>query len=166
MPLDNKKELFYHVDENDNVLGSVSREKAHKGNMIKHRSVFILLIDSDRMLFQKRSVNKDMFAKHWTLAASGHVTFGETYAEAAKKELMEEIGLKLKLKRLKKIYIPEEGEFSVIFQAEYDGNQIKIDKDEIDKVIWIKLDQIKRFVSKHKMTPGALRVLKATSYLD
>lgn len=165
MPKDDKQELFYHVDDKDKILGSVSRAKAHKSNDINHRSTFILVVDSGKMLFQKRSANKDMFPSHWTISVSGHVTYGETYLEAARKELEEEIGLKLPLKKLKKIYIPEEREFSAIFQAKHNGNQIRFDKDEIDEVRWVELDKIKQFTRDQKMTPGALRVLKAADYL-
>ena len=162
MPKDNKKELFYLVDDNDDVIGSVERFIAHRSKTLKHRSIFILLFnDLGELLLQKRSQFKDSFPGFWTVSVSGHVTFGQTYDEAAKREMEEEIGLSFNLAPLQKIYIEEEREFAFIYRANCDGKiKINFDQDEISEVKWVALKELPDFIKENDLTPSALKVLK------
>lgn len=165
MPKDNGAELFYLVDDQDKVLGSVKRAEAHASSSIKHRSVFILLFNKQgELLLQKRSQAKDSFPGYWTVSASGHVTYGQSYDEAAQREVKEEIGLDLAitdLKPLAKIYITIEHEFAFVYFANYVADiQIDFDRDEIDEVKWVSLNKLAEFMSKNQMTPAAKMVIK------
>lgn len=162
MPKDNKKELFYLVDDNDEVIGSVERFIAHRSKTLKHRSIFILLFnDQGELLLQKRSQLKDTFPGFWTVSVSGHVTFGQTYDEAAKREMEEEIGLSLDLEQLQKIYIEEEREFAFIYRGECKGKiKINFDQSEISEVKWVALEKLPEFIKENELTPSALKVLK------
>lgn len=164
MPKDNKNELFCLVDDNDEIVGSVERFVAHRSKTLKHRSIFILLFnDQGELLLQKRSQLKDSFPNFWTVSVSGHVTFGQTYDEAAKREMEEEIGLNLDLKPLQKIYIEEEREFAFIYKADCKGDaKINFDQDEISEVKWVALKELPEFIKENDLTPSALKVLKTT----
>lgn len=166
MPKDNKRELFYLVDDNDEAIGSVERFIAHRSKTLKHRSIFILLVnDQDELLLQKRSQFKDSFPGYWTVSVSGHVTFGQTYDEAAKREMEEEIGLVLDLKPLQKIYIEEEREFAFIYKAhlkDEEMTKISFDQDEISEVRWVAVKKLTEFIKENDLTPSALKVLKTT----
>ena len=84
-------EIFDIIDEHDNVIGQASREEAHKKSML-HRIVDIFIFNSKgELLLQKRSEKKDTNPGLWTFSAGGHVEYGETYLEAANKELEEEL---------------------------------------------------------------------------
>lgn len=167
MPKDNQRELFYLVDDEDQVLGSVSRLEAHQSQTIKHRSVFILVFnDKNELLLQKRNQNKDTFPSFWTLSASGHVSYGQSYDEAAKRELREELGLEINLEPLHKTYVSQEREFCFIYQGKFlDDKEIKFDQDEVEKVQWVNKDNLKQFVKENKMTPAAMTVLRELRYL-
>jgi isopentenyldiphosphate isomerase len=43
MPLDNASEQFYWVDEQDHVLGSMTRQEAHSGTKKIHRAVVVFI---------------------------------------------------------------------------------------------------------------------------
>lgn len=91
----NEDELFDIVDENDNVLGRLTRREVHAGRY-RHRAVHVLVYGSDGRLFlQKRSMAKDSSPGLWDASCSGHVDAGESYDAAACRELVEEIGLQL-----------------------------------------------------------------------
>ena len=168
MPLDNSRELFYQVDDDDQVIGSVTRGEAHQNSDIKHRSVFILVFnEAGELLLQKRSKNKDTFPGFWTLSASGHVNYGQTYDEAAKRELQEELDLELDLTTQQKIYLPEECEFCFIYKAFLsDDRVINFDQTEISEVQFVSVSELDEFVKGHSLTPAAKRVLQAMDLLS
>src|SRR6476469_3563494 len=52
------------------------------------------------ILICRRPPNKPSYSGRWTSSAGGHVELGETYKEAATRELKEELGLSLPLQDL------------------------------------------------------------------
>ena len=165
MPKDNKNELFYHVDENDNVLGSVKREVAIGDPTIIHRAIQIVISNKDKVLLQKRSMKKDSYPGFWTVSASGHVSFGQTYEEAASRELFEEIGLKSQLSLVTKhiVRMEHETEMEAIFTGKATQEEIHFDTYEISETAWIPKDQLTNFIKNHNVTEPAkvtFKVLK------
>ncbi len=167
MPSDNPQELFYHVDDQDQVIGAVTRGEAHANPEILHRSVFVLVFNqAGELLLQKRSASKDKFPGCWTISASGHVDYGHSYAEAAARELEEELGLSLVLKPEQKIFLPEESEFAWIYSAKFaDDRSINFDPTEISVVRFVAPKQLQQFQQDHPLTPGALAALQALDLL-
>lgn len=167
MPVDNTQELFYHVDEKDQVLGSVTRGEAHAHPEIFHRSVFILVFNQvGELLLQKRSANKDRFPNYWTVSCSGHVVYGQTYEEAAARELEEELGLNLTLNPEQKIFLPEESEFAWVYSAHLiEDQEINFDLTEISEVCFVSPSELRQFQQNNSLTPGATRVLQALDLL-
>ena len=86
-------ELLYEVDQSDCVIGPRSRREIHHFNLL-HRAVHILVLNPMGQLYvQKRAPTKDRNPDLWDTSAAGHVDFGETYEEAAVRELQEELGI-------------------------------------------------------------------------
>lgn len=170
MPLDNKDELFYWVDESDTELGHISRHEAHDGSMKIHRTVAILVFNqNNELLLQQRSLQKDLDPGQWTISAGGHVTFGENYDEAATKELREELGLNASIKFLEKVFIetPEQKEYVQLYKVEIDNTQkFNFDKDEIQTVKWIPLDKLQAFVESEPFSYWAKIALEKLDYLQ
>lgn len=165
---DNQTELFYHVDEQDKEIGSITRAEAHDGSFKIHRAVSILVFNSDntKILLQKRSQTKDTNPGFWTISASGHVTFGENYEQAARKELFEEIGVQSEIVPLTKIFtvddLYQEKEWDMIFQTFVDENTIfHLHPQEVDRVQWIALTQLEEFLQKNQFTNCGKQVISA-----
>lgn len=126
-----KLELLYHVREDDSVVGPVERKRAHSEGIL-HRAGMVFLRRSDgKVLVQRRSKTKETFPGSYDSSCSFHVRFGETYDEAARRELVEETGITSQLTYLGKFthFDPPENEIVAVFASESD-KVVKIDLDE------------------------------------
>ena len=87
------QELICQVDEQDRLIGSCLRGEAHRLGL-RHRAVHILVFNQKGEVFmQKRAPSKDVNPGLWDTSAAGHVDFGESYDDCAKRELHEELGI-------------------------------------------------------------------------
>ncbi len=88
-----ESEMFDVVDAEDHVVGQATRGEVHAQNLM-HRAVHVLVFNKRRdCLLQKRSMWKDRHPGVWDSSAAGHLDAGETYEEAARRELAEELGI-------------------------------------------------------------------------
>ncbi|MGJ8742912.1 NUDIX hydrolase [Polaribacter sp.] len=79
------------------------KSEAHKNGWF-HATVHIWLFTLDKkILLQKRALTKKVFPGLWDISVAGHIAAGEDIISAAKREVFEEIGLKLKENDLIKI---------------------------------------------------------------
>lgn len=79
------------------------KSEAHKNGWF-HATVHIWLFTADeKILLQKRALTKKVFPGIWDISVAGHVGAGEEIIEGSKREIFEEIGLKLDEKDLVKI---------------------------------------------------------------
>lgn len=79
------------------------KSEAHKNGWF-HATAHIWFFTSDKkILLQKRAHTKKVFPGIWDISVAGHISAGETVLEGAKREILEEIGLKLENKKLIKI---------------------------------------------------------------
>jgi isopentenyl-diphosphate delta-isomerase type 1 len=93
MTADDPGEVFDVVDAGDAVVGQATRGEIHRRALL-HRSVHVLVFNSQGELFlQKRAATKDTFPGCYDSSAAGHLAAGESYDEAARRELAEELGL-------------------------------------------------------------------------
>ncbi len=87
-------ELYDIVDEAGRVIGQATRRECHGNPSLIHRVVHIFVFNgTGDLLLQKRSANKDIQPGKWDTSVGGHVDAGEEYAEAAVRELEEELGV-------------------------------------------------------------------------
>ena len=90
------------VDANDQVIGQDWKNQKIAKDFIS-RVVAILLFDHDKKIILCRRSDKKMNAAgKYDLAAFGNVMAGESYEEAAGRELKEELGIDCDLKFLTK----------------------------------------------------------------
>lgn len=92
--MDNQEELFPVVDEMGNILGSITRGRAHDGTKVLHPVVHLHVFNSNGELYlQKRPEWKDIQPGKWDTSVGGHVDFGENVEMALKREVSEELGI-------------------------------------------------------------------------
>jgi isopentenyldiphosphate isomerase len=88
-------EYFDWVDRHDHPIGVASREDAHRLQLF-HRAVHLYAKGTNGgIILQKRSLLKDVEPGLWTVSCSGHVDHEESYEEAAKREMVEELGVSI-----------------------------------------------------------------------
>lgn len=138
-------ELLHEVDENDQVIGTRTRGELHRLGL-RHRAVHILVFNSRNELFlQKRSASKDINPGLWDTSAAGHVDLGESYDEAARRELSEELGVG-DAPPIQPIFklpsSPETGwEFIQVYTVKHDG-PFRLNAQEITEGQWIPTDEL------------------------
>ncbi len=86
------KEKIALVDKDDNEIGVIYRDDLKPNDIHRIVSIWIENEDGDILLAQ-RAMHKTLHPGLWGPAAAGAVSYGETYEEAAYKELSEEIGI-------------------------------------------------------------------------
>ncbi|HNJ96903.1 MAG TPA: NUDIX domain-containing protein [Ilumatobacteraceae bacterium] len=86
-------EMVDVVDDDDRVIATVTRARM-RAEVLQHRAVSIAVLGSDgRLLVHRRADTKDVWPGMWDIAAGGVVAAGETYDDAARRELAEELGV-------------------------------------------------------------------------
>lgn len=86
-------ELLEIVDENDCVIGTRSRADIHTLGL-RHREVHVWFVTlQNEIIFQRRSATKDTFPNLLSASVGGHVEIGQTYEQAAIREIEEETGV-------------------------------------------------------------------------
>lgn len=153
------------VNEKDEIIGKASQKDIYEKHF-QHRIVHILIFNKkEEMALQLRSKKKNFTPEHWSTSAGGHVQSGETYEQAASRELEEELGIKTKLKFLFKDLYDDRSrlgmkKFLGVFRTVYEG-PFKINPDEVEKIEFFSLDKIQKMInSKGKFHPELLFLLK------
>jgi len=92
-PDNSPDEMVEEIDLTSNVLRLVPRRKM-RAEQLCHRSVFIAVMsEKGDLLVHKRAETKDIWPGWWDVAVGGVVGPGETWADAAVRELHEELGI-------------------------------------------------------------------------
>jgi len=139
------EDIFDVVNEHDEVVDQLARSLVHTQGL-RHRAVHVLVFNNKGQTFlQLRSKTKDNDPGLWDNSCSGHVDAGESYAVAAERELMEEIGLLVE-KPLEELFrleaCPETGmEFITVFMTESEG-PFELCAEEIDEGRWASTTEI------------------------
>jgi 16S rRNA (adenine1518-N6/adenine1519-N6)-dimethyltransferase len=117
-------ERFPVVDKNDRILRDASRFEVH-GNNLRHRAVHILIFNpAGEVYLQQRSRWKDRHPLRWDSSAAGHVVVTESYDETARRELKEELGISVPLKKISKLPASErtDQEFVWLYRGDLAGD--------------------------------------------
>lgn len=150
------------VNESDEPVGAGTIAEVRKSGAIHRIARIMVEDDRGRVLLQKRSQAMQAWPGYWDNSAAGHVDDGESYEQAAKRELKEEIGLdgceleeifyyrttstykKLKLNRFNKLFL-------VIVPG---NTKFEVQESEVEEVKWFTGDQLKILVEQGKATDG------------
>ena len=104
---------------------------------------------------QRRSMQKDFSAGLLNPVTSGIVQYDEDVYCAAERELYEEMGIKgVPLRHIDTFYYSEErgSIWGTLYDCTYDGKLV-LEKEEVDDVLLMELDEIQRIVLEHAKYP-------------
>ena len=182
-------ELIDIVDKNGDPTGeAVEREYAHQ-NGIWHRTAHLWLVRVNngkfQVLLQKRAANKDSHPGCYDISSAGHIPAGVDYKPSAIRELKEELGVDAKEDDL--VFC---GNRTIVYDDYFHGKSFRdrqhskvyllwldlpeenfiIDKNELDSILWIDLDQCCHLVEnnlfQHCISPEELQMLRRKLYQD
>ncbi|MDG7011154.1 MAG: NUDIX domain-containing protein [Nitrososphaerota archaeon] len=153
------------VDESDRVIGVTTVGECLSGGLL-HRAVAVVVSRPDgKVLLQLRSKKDLWHPGRWTLSCTGHVRKGESYEEAASRELEEEIGIRAALSPVKKYLMPpirDEGmterEWVALFSAVSDAEAMA-DPVELDGVKGFTPQELRVMLDGGRLTPDAVFLL-------
>jgi len=91
----NEDEQLKVVTRDGKELGAEWRSVLHRSPEIVHASISVMVFNKTGDLFlQKRSGGKQVEPNKWDTSCSGHCSPGESFETAARRELLEEIGVR------------------------------------------------------------------------
>jgi isopentenyldiphosphate isomerase len=148
------EELWQAYDERGEPLAgeSMTKPEAAKGALHGASHTWLWRVDDENteILLQHRAEDKKTWPGYLDISAAGHVDFGETPLQAAVRETREELGINLDPTSLRLLFVhrqrliaPPEGyienEFQWVYGLRLDKQEINVDHDEVEGVIWLKL---------------------------
>lgn len=87
-------EILDVVDADDQVVGQKSRWEVYRENSRNFRVINVFLVNYQRKLWiPRRSPQKRLFPSCLDVSIGGHVKSGESYEDALRRELQEELNL-------------------------------------------------------------------------
>lgn len=158
-------EYFDIVDEMGNPTGeTIERKEAHRKN-IPHRTAHVWIVRRRggcvEILLQKRCMQKDSYPGCYDISSAGHIPAGDDYIPSAMRELREELGITIDPSQLidcglyrrhaDEVFHGErflDNQISKVFLLwlDIDENDINVQKEEIDSVMWINFEECKKAV--------------------
>jgi len=144
------------VDENDMVVGSSNYHNIMKKGLI-FRTANVLVFESNGKLFvHKRSSNLDTFPGMYDTKLGGIVDSGESYEDAARRELKEEAAIEnVKLEYLfpLRYRTNDYNNNRRIFRCTYKG-EMKLQKEEIESGKFMTFEDVKMLLKEGKVSPS------------
>jgi isopentenyl-diphosphate delta-isomerase len=106
------------------------------------------------ILINTRSSEKETFPACYDSSASFHVTYGESYEESAKRELLEEICIAAPVQYLGKFIHKDLPEYQIVsvFLCNSDVTPV-IDPQEFSRHHFYSIPQVERLMKNAKITP-------------
>jgi len=151
-------EILVLVDEKDNEIGTDTRENCHRGTGKRHRAYTVFLFHGGKLLLQQRSRKKLLWPGGWDVSFTSHVYPGETYAQAAARKAVQELGAQVSdLSDVHSfVYFAPQGpnaenEFCRLLVGDFDGKSAP-NPDEIAAVRWATVSDVEKDLRKN---PGS-----------
>ncbi|MAG15942.1 hypothetical protein CMO88_02680 [Candidatus Woesearchaeota archaeon] len=150
------------VDEEDNVTGKATYEEImDKGLIFRAANVFVF--NSKGELFvHKRSRNLSTFPGMYDVKMGGIVDSGESYDEAAVRELKEESrieNIELEFLFTFKFRSSKYKNNRKVYKCVYDGD-ITLQEEEIEEGRFMTIEETKKLIEEGKVSESAVEVFK------
>jgi isopentenyl-diphosphate delta-isomerase len=143
------------VDHQDVEIGTCEKLAAHRSGEL-HRAFSVFVWNAwGQLLIQQRAATKYHTAGLWTNACDGHPRPGEETCSAARRRLVEEMGIDCALHEVTVFtYRADLGEGLIerevdhVFECRFDGDPVP-DPDEVAAWKWIDLEALRADIEDH-----------------
>ena len=153
-------EIWDIYDEDRNRTGkTVVREKSwgfEKYHLIVHVGIFDR---RGRMLIQKRHIGKAAWAGLWDISSGGSAVAGENSRQAAERETLEELGIRIDLTGIRPHFsLNYERGFDDFYTVILDSDTLdlaglQLQKDEVSEVRWADRAEIRSLMESGTFVP-------------
>ena len=149
------------IDTNGNVLKVVTRKESIEKNLCIKGAFVIVDNGSGKYYIQKRSMNKEIYPGLWAAGAGGGVAVGETFEDAAHRELEEELGIKADVRFIFDFSFKSEvsNYKSKIYITVYNG-EVTPNTEEIETGKWASKQEIEEMESNGQLCPDTAQYMK------
>ena len=152
------------VDTDDRVVCTVSRSEMRR-DRLRHRAVFVAVLDGvGNLLVHRRSASKDVWPGWLDIAVGGVVTSGESYADAVRRELVEEIGVSdvdpIEIDR-GRVQVYDDADVSLVgrcYAVTTKGPFVFAD-GEVSDAWWVSRDEFEELRRRERFLPDSLALL-------
>ena len=152
------EERFDIYDKNRIKIGEtmLRGEKSDRSGWLRS-VVHICIIDSGgKMLIQQRQSFKKSWSGMWDVSVGGGVVSGETPCEAAEREALEELGLKIDFSQLRPSFtvnFPNGFDDYFIVRKDAELTELVLQQEEVQAVKWADRDEIFRMIDSGEFIP-------------
>jgi len=161
-PQDASEEIVDLVDSENRIIGSATRREVRARNLL-HRGVGILCKSSEGLIYvHKRTATKDVFPGMYDMLVGGVVASGESYADAARREIKEELGIDgpEPTPLFQHLYVgPHNRSWVAVYEVTWDGD-IRHQESEVAWGSYMTLEQILQRLSLWEWVPDGLEIFQ------
>ena len=154
------------VTEDNRFVRWSDRAEIHRHALL-HRSVHVIIHDrAGRLVLQRRHPSKDNNPDRWDISVSGHVEesdylggpderLDEVYAEVARRETLEELGIETELTYVRRLYPVKDVHYELIalYRGVHDGPYLP-QPEEISEVRAFTRADFERLLAEEPVTTG------------
>jgi isopentenyldiphosphate isomerase len=154
-------ELVIVVDEAGQAVGVATRADVRINNLC-HRAVAVVILRADgALLVHRRADDKVLWPALWDVAAGGAVDQGETYEDAAARELAEELGIDgigLVAVGGGRFRDGAVNEHLRIYSGRWDG-EVRADPAEVAETAWVAPEGLAGWLGDHAVVPDSMALI-------
>ncbi|NJD59002.1 MAG: hypothetical protein C3F13_19430 [Anaerolineales bacterium] len=148
-------ELLDVVNNNDQVITQETRSVVHRQGL-RHRGIHVLLFTPDgELLVQVRGRLQQAFPLALDCSVSEHVKAGESYLQAARRGLWEELGLqRIRLYPMVKFsmqYGINDLEICSLYWGKVNPATVNFDRGEVERIAYYRLAELDGLISRHEI---------------
>ena len=155
-------ELVDVLDDDGRVVGRTTRRDM-RARRLPHRTCYILVFNARGELFvHLRTATKDVYPSHWDTAIGGVLAAGESFAEGAERETLEELGVAVALRELFPFRYADASTIvhGMVFRGDHDG-PFHLQPEEIVRGEFIAVADVSVRAAQEPFCPDGLAVLAA-----
>ena len=157
-------EILIVVDEDDNVIGKSPYSEVRKKGLITRSSNIFIFSSEGKIFIHKRNRQLSLYPGMWDVKVGGSVSYGESYEDAALRELKEETGIIATEEQLEYLFSTKfrSNEHNVsrkIFRIIYDG-KMTLQKSEIEEGRFVSIKEAEKLVKDGLVSPSAKEVFE------
>ncbi len=157
-----KSEMLDVLDDEGKVIGKAPRSEVHTKGRI-HRTVMFFLLDRHgRVFVNQRTENKDFYPGYWSIVLGGHVSSGQSYEDAVRREAEEEAGITTEpffIASYKKRHDRQDREDVMVYGFVTDGKP-RLDPGEIKSGSFMTMEETERKMQTEKFLPETANLLR------